>query len=119
MLKMKKNKSPEIIDVSVDTLEGLKARIVSNALFLEKDKSILIAIVSTYAWIQAQLRSTKFTIHRLKRLFGFSSEKQKKGSEKTKGSSLALDLSTLGELNPPEPASDPIPNPPKGSPTKK
>jgi hypothetical protein len=118
MLKMKKKNSPEIIDVSVDALEGLKARLASNSL-LDEDKSILMAIVSAYAWIQAQLRTTKFTIHRLKKLFGFSSEKRKKSSEKTEGSSLILDLNSLGELSPQDQLLDTIPDTPKEPPTKK
>jgi hypothetical protein len=94
---MKKMNSPEIIDLSVETLEGVKSRLASCSL-LEEDKSVLLAIVSAYAWIQVQLQSAKLTIYRLKRMFGFSTEKRSKACEKRKGTGLELDLSTLGSL---------------------
>lgn len=95
---MKKMKSPEIIELSVETLEGVKSRLASSSL-LEEDKSFLLAIVSAYVWIQAQLQSAKLTIHRLKKMFGFSTEKRKKTSEKRDATELKLDLSTLGSLD--------------------
>jgi hypothetical protein len=97
-LSMKKKKSLDIIDVSADRLEGLKSRLNSGSL-LEEDKPILLAIVSAYEWIQGQLESAKLTIHRLKTLFGFSTEKRKKSSEKRENTNLKLDLSSLGTLN--------------------
>ncbi len=95
---MKKKKSPEIIDLSVETLEGVKSRLASCSL-LEEDKSVLLAIVSTYVWVQAQLQSAKLTIHRLKKMFGFSTEKRSKAGEKRESTELELDLSTLGSLD--------------------
>lgn len=95
---MKKKKSLDIIDVSVDRLEGLKSRLISGALF-EEDKPILLAIVSAYTWIQGQLESAKLTIHRLKTLFGFSTEKRKKFGEKRETTNLKLNLSSLGTMN--------------------
>jgi soluble P-type ATPase len=99
---MKKMKSPEIIDVSVERLEELKSRITSSSPLLEEDKSVILAIVSAYVWIQAQLQSAKLTIHRLKKLFGFSTEKRRKISEKREKTDLVLDLNTLGALQSPE-----------------
>ena len=93
-----RKQSPEIINVSVGALEGLKSRITSGVLF-EEDKPVLLAIVSAYVWVQAQLQSAKLTIYRLKRMFGFSTEKRGKASEKRKHTGLALDLSTLGSLD--------------------
>lgn len=91
---MKKKKSTEIIDLPVETLEGIKSRLASCSL-LEEDKSVLLAIVSTYVWIQGQLQSAKLTIHRLKKMFGFSTEKRNKASEKRESTELELDLNTL------------------------
>jgi hypothetical protein len=96
-LSMKKMKSPEIIDLSVEALEGVKSRLASCSLF-EEDKSVLLAIVSAYVLIQGQLQSAKLTIHRLKKMFGFSTEKRSKASEKREKTELELDLSTLGSL---------------------
>lgn len=95
---MKRKKSPEIIDVGVNKLEELKSRLASGAL-LEEDKPILLAIVSAYVWIQGQLESAKLTIHRLKKMFGFNTEKRKKSGEKGEKTDLKLDLATLGTLN--------------------
>lgn len=95
---MKTKKSFEIIDVGVERLDQLKSRLASCSL-LEEDKSVLLAIVSAYAWIQGQLESAKLTIHRLKKIFGFSAEKRKKPGEKGEKTDLKLDLATLGTLN--------------------
>jgi len=79
---MKKKKTPEMIDLPVETLEEIKLRVNSGAL-LEEDKKIVLAIIGTYSWLMSQLRSTKLTIHRLKKVFGFSTEKLKNiGSKK-------------------------------------
>lgn len=79
---MKKKKSPEIIDLPVETLEEIKSRVNSGVL-LEEDKNIVLAIIGTYSWLMSQLQSTKLTIHRLKKIFGFSTEKHKNvGSKK-------------------------------------
>ena len=91
---MKKKKSPEIIELSAEKLEGIKSRLASSPL-LDEDKSVLLAIVSAYAWIQGQLASAKLTIYRLKKMFGFSTEKRNKRSEKRNGTDLELDLNTL------------------------
>lgn len=98
---MKKKKSIKIIDVRVERLEELQSRVASCSL-LEEDKSVLLAIVSAYVWIQGQLESAKLTIHRLKKRFGFSTEKRKQSGEKGKKTDLNLDLSTLGSLNNPQ-----------------
>lgn len=79
---MKNKKSPEIIDLPVEALEGIKSRIDSGVL-LEEDKKIVLAIIGTYSWFMSQLQSTKITRHRLKKMFGFSTEKHKNiGSKK-------------------------------------
>ena len=79
---MKKKKNPEIIDLPVETLEEIKSRVNSGVL-LEEDKKIVLAIIGTYSWLMSQLQSTKIKIHRLKKMFGFSTEKHKHvGSKK-------------------------------------
>lgn len=92
---MKQKQSPEIIEVSVTRLEGIKSRLSSGCL-LEEDKPVLLAIVSAYVWLQEQLESAKLTINRLKKIFGFSTEKQKKGGKTGGQSDLKLDLASLG-----------------------
>jgi len=95
---MTRKHSTEIIDLSDAALEGIKSRLASCSL-LEKDKSVLLAIVTAYVWIQAQLQSAKITIHRLKKMFGFSTEKRSKTSEKRDNTELVLELSALGILD--------------------
>lgn len=91
---MKRKKSIEVIDLSDAELEGIKSRLASGFL-LEEDKPALLAIVTTYVWLQRQLHSAKLTIYRLKKMFGFSTEKRNKKSEKRKTTELALDLNTI------------------------
>lgn len=97
-LSMMKNKSPKIIELRAESLVGIKSRLASCSL-LEEDKSILLAIVTAYEWINGQLQIAKLTIHRLKKMFGFSTEKRTKSSEKREESELLLDLGTLGACN--------------------
>lgn len=75
---MKKKKSPEIVDISAESLEQLKSRVGSGVL-LEGDKKIVLAILGTYSWLHHQLQSSKFTLGRLKKMFGFVTEKRPKG----------------------------------------
>jgi hypothetical protein len=96
---VKKRKSPEIIELSAEKLEGIKSRLASNIL-LEEDKSVLLAIICAYVWIQGQLTTAKLSIHRLKKMFGFSTEKRNKRSEKRKETGLELDLNILAHLDP-------------------
>ena len=65
---LKKRNTPEIIELSAEKLAGIKSRLASN-LLLEEDKSVLLAIICAYAWIQGQLTTAKLTIHRLKKMF--------------------------------------------------
>jgi len=94
---MPQKKPIEIIDLSNADLEGIKSRLVSNQL-LEEDKSALLAIVSAYVWIQVKLQSAKISIHRLRKMFGFKTEKRNKTSEKKENTELELDLNTLGTM---------------------
>lgn len=117
-LSMKKKRPIKIIDVGVEKLGELKSRLASCSL-LEEDKSVLLAIVSAYVWIQGQLESAKLTIHRLKKMFGFSTEKRKKSSEQGKKTDLHLDLNTLGTLNNQQELLNVVQATPQEPPTKK
>ncbi len=90
-------KSTEIINLSDAALEGIKSRLALSSL-QEEDKSVLLAIISAYVWIQSQLQAAKLTIHRLKKMFGFSTEKRKKTGEQRQQTDLALDLNSLKNL---------------------
>lgn len=94
---MSRTKPIEIIDLSDADLEGMKSRVASGCL-LEEDKSTILAIVSAYVWIQVKLQSAKISIHRLRKMFGFKTEKRNKTNEKKENTELELDLHTLGTL---------------------
>ena len=115
---MKRKKPLEIIEIGVERLEQLKSRLASCSL-LEEDKSAFLAIVTAYVWIQGQLESAKLTIHRLKKMFGFDTEKRKNSSEKGKKADLNLDLSALGVLNKQQEVLNVIQATLQGPPTKK
>jgi hypothetical protein len=69
-------KTPELIDLPEDTLDGIKSRINTGVL-LEEDKQIIMVILTSYAWLLRQLQFTKISMLRLKNLFGFNTEKRK------------------------------------------
>lgn len=72
---MKKNDEPEKITLTAEESEALKERILANNLS-EEDRSLLVGLVSCVLWLQLQLSRAKLSIHRLKQLFGFSTEKK-------------------------------------------
>lgn len=85
----KKNNSPEIIKLSVNDFDGIKSRLSTNQLS-DDDKKIMLSILTTYQWLQRQLQSAKFSIHRLKILFGFKTEKHPSSNHR------ANDLNSYG-----------------------
>jgi hypothetical protein len=115
---MSGKKSTEIIDLSAAALEGIKSRLALSSL-QEEDKSVLLAIVSAYVWIQSQLTAAKLTIHRLKKMFGFSTEKRKKTSEQRQQTDLVLDLNSLKNLESPYGSLNALQSLSKEPPTKK
>ena len=64
---MKKKKMPEIINVSETALDALTSRLTDGLPLLDGYAKILLSVLSTYKWLQRQLKSTKLTIHRLKK----------------------------------------------------
>jgi len=94
-VNMAREKTPEMIDVSSEQLEGINARISSSAL-LEEDKRVVLLILSTYAWLQTQLQRHKLSIKRLKNMFGFKTEKRKRRDQQNEAGTV-LDLNTIGD----------------------
>jgi len=92
---MKRKKTPEIINISTTELDELKLRVATGSPLLDGDAKILVSVLSTYQWLSRQLQSTKFTIHRLKKMFGFSTEKRTWLKKKT----LPDDLPRQAETN--------------------
>ncbi len=72
---MKKKDEPEPITLTGDEAEALKSRILSSNLS-ESDQTLMAGLISFTLWLQAQLGWAKLSIQRLRRLFGFSTEKK-------------------------------------------
>ena len=68
---------PEIINLSSEAVKSIKLRILESAI-LEDDKKILLSLLSTHEWLYRQLQSVNITLGRIKKFFGFSTEKRSK-----------------------------------------
>lgn len=71
----KKTNSPEIINISDENINAIQTRLTNNTLH-DEDKKIICAVLSTYQWISHQLQLAKFSIQKLKSIFGFKTEKK-------------------------------------------
>ncbi len=66
---------PEQVTLTAEEAQALKTRIQTSNL-VEGDIKLLVGLVSFNCWLQQQLSTAKLSIQRLKRLFGFSTEKK-------------------------------------------
>ena len=66
---------PEHVTLTTDEAQALKARVQANNL-AEHDIKLLVGLISFNLWLQQQLAGAKFSLQRLKRLFGFTTEKK-------------------------------------------
>ena len=68
-------KKPERIVLHAGEINSLKERLsVSN--LEDPDKHLLTGILQFYVWLQWALQETKLSVHRLRALFGFKTEKR-------------------------------------------
>lgn len=72
---LKKKNKPEMIKVSSKNLDEIQLRLAENSLN-DADKKILSTILITYQWLFCQLQMTKFSMRKLKSVFGFKTEKK-------------------------------------------
>jgi hypothetical protein len=68
---------PDVVSLTPKEAEEFKDRIVHSSL-TEKDQNIVLALLSFNFWLQSQLHRAKLTILRLKKIFGFPTEKNPK-----------------------------------------
>lgn len=93
-----------MINVPIHDLEALKLRLSTGAPLAETDTTIILSILNVYQWMFVQLGAAKLTLHRLTKMLGFSTEKNKKSSgtrgNKGKGTTKTPeeDESLLGQL---------------------
>ena len=97
---MKRKKTPEILNLHSTELDALKARVAAGSPLLDGDAKILISVLSTYQWLHRQLQSTKFTIHRLKKIFGFSTETRSSLKKKNLSDALLGQVETNADISP-------------------
>lgn len=100
----KKTNSPEIIKISDENINEIQTRLTNNTLH-DDDKKILCAILSTYQWISNQLHLAKFSIKKLKSIFGFKTEKNSK--LKRKKSDSGAHFPAASESTEPKPPKKP------------
>jgi uncharacterized short protein YbdD (DUF466 family) len=72
---MRPQAHPDYVKMTAEEAEALKARVAGSNL-AEQDMKLLIGLVSFTLWLQNQLALAKLSINRLKKLFGFSTEKK-------------------------------------------
>ena len=72
-----RKKEPVVISVNEKEFEQLKKDLENNTLG-EKEKKIMLAILETHHWLSQLYRAKRLSLERVKRLFGFKSEKEKK-----------------------------------------
>jgi hypothetical protein len=102
-MMLKKTSKPEIIKLTSNDVDGLKVRLSVGQLD-ENDKKIMLAILTTYQWLSNQLQTAKFSIHRLRKIFGFKTEKHRFAKNKselstTEKSNSLLQSSTAAETS--------------------
>lgn len=106
---MTRRQQPEIINLPESAVEAIKLRLAEGSTLLEEDKKIVLSIMSTYMWISRQLQTTRLTIHRLKSLFGFSTEKRSRLKDKNNNpaESPSVDSAQIPSLPQGKPEDDP------------
>jgi len=72
---MSSKTKPEQIRLTTSAAEALKKRVSLNEL-TASDIKIVTGLISFNIWLQNQLSRAKLSIHRLRQLFGFKTEKK-------------------------------------------
>ncbi len=70
----KKTNKPKIIKLSSQNIDEIQLRLIKNTLN-EDDRKIISTILTTYQWLSRQLQTARFSIRKLKSIFGFKTEK--------------------------------------------
>lgn len=71
----KKNNKPEIIQLSSKNIDEIQSRLTESSLN-DADKEIISTILTTYQWLCRQLLMARFSMHKLKTIFGLKTEKK-------------------------------------------
>jgi hypothetical protein len=77
---MIKGKEPQAVKLDAQELEALKQRISAEKITRD-DLKLFLKLIEFNLWLQVKLGRAKLSIHRLRKMFGFKSEKRKKEKE--------------------------------------
>ena len=72
---MTAKEAPQKISLTAEEAEALKSRVSNNQLSAT-DIKIINGLIAFNIWLQNQLGLAKISINRLKKIFGFSTEKK-------------------------------------------
>ena len=72
----KKNDPPKMI-ASAEEIAALELRLEQKEALNDRDVKILLSCLKLNTWIQERLSRARLSIKRLRKLFGFTSEKKK------------------------------------------
>jgi hypothetical protein len=90
-MPIKKQKKPNIINLSTKDFAGVESRVTTGQL-TECDKKIILSVLGTYRWLYEQLQSARFRMQKLKNLFGFTTEKRSaKASTDNKNQNITIE----------------------------
>ena len=76
-------KSPKRVEFTIEHLEQLRSRIISNTL-TEDDRQLLPGLLDSIVWLGRELEEKKISIKRLRRVFGIITESTKNLLKKLK-----------------------------------
>jgi len=72
------HETPDQMTLTLEEAEALKERVKAVTVLSAADIRLLIGLVNFNVWLQKQLSLARLSIHRLKKIFGFSTEKKKR-----------------------------------------
>ena len=80
MGKKSRNKEAEFIDLSEEQKASLIVRLESGKLS-SQDRALLIKVLNGMAWLPRLAEHRKLSVHRLRKLFGFKTERRSKSED--------------------------------------
>lgn len=76
MLKKNNSTQPKQVKLTAKEANDLRERVLKLNEISDNEKELLAGLITFNLWLQQQLSKATFTIKKLKRLFGFKTEKK-------------------------------------------
>jgi len=73
---MRATEPPKQVTLTPEEAEALKARVQMSTSLSPEDIKIMTGLITFSLWLQQQLSLARLSIRRLKKIFGFSTEKK-------------------------------------------